>query len=99
MVELRQIDWGAGPLFDSAIVPHGFAPHMRDYDVIVEVPLRSQTARAAIAGRYRYRFTHCVEAHVETFWARRRGGVHGATSSCRTPHGKRPASPVGSSGG
>lgn len=56
-----------GPMFDMAIVEHHFTPYMRDYDIIVEVsafvPNRS---RAYIAGRYLYRFTHCVLSEVTT---------------------------------
>ena len=43
-------------LLDSAIVSHGFAPHLRDYHVLLET--RHQ--------RYLYRFTHCPEAWVVT---------------------------------
>ena len=57
-------DW---PLFDNAIVAHGFAPYMRDYEVVVvasaAVPDGSRSYRD---GQYRFRFTHCVVAHVET---------------------------------
>ncbi len=67
MVDLGAHDWVADPLFDSAIVRHGFTPHMRDYDVIVEVPAAKPDGSGSyIEGQYRYRFTHCVEAHVET---------------------------------
>src|SRR5437016_608247 len=45
------------PMFDVAILYHGFTPFMRDYDVIVE-------AGGIRAGRYR--FTHCSEAHLTT---------------------------------
>ncbi len=54
-------------LFDSAIVSHGFADFMRDYDLVVDVPAaKPHRSGSYIEGRYRYRFTHCVEAHVET---------------------------------
>ena len=60
-------DWGEDRLFDSAIVRHSFAPYMRDYDVIIEVPAAKPGGGGSyIEGRYRYRFTHCVEARVET---------------------------------
>jgi hypothetical protein len=40
---------------------------MRDYDVIIEVPaIRPDGSGSYIEGRYRYRFTHCVEAAVKT---------------------------------
>src|SRR5687767_14935997 len=55
------------PLFDNAIVAHGFTPYMRDYELMVvaiaAVPDRS---RSYEEGRYRFLFTHCVVAHVET---------------------------------
>src|SRR5215813_9134675 len=67
MIDLATHDWADDPLFDSAIVRHGFAAHMRDYDVIVEVAAAKPDGGGSyIEGRYRYRFTHCVEAHVET---------------------------------
>jgi hypothetical protein len=47
------------PIFDVAILGHGFTPYMRDYDVVVE-------AGGIGAGRYLYRFTHCPEAKVVT---------------------------------
>jgi hypothetical protein len=57
--------------FDSAIVSHGFAPHLRDYDVVIDVPAAlppevaiGDSTGSYIMGRYRYRFTHCLEAHV-----------------------------------
>ena len=68
MPDLATHDWGEDPLFDSAIVQHGFTAYMRDYDVIVEVPAAApgRPGGTYIEGRYRYRFTHCVEALVET---------------------------------
>jgi hypothetical protein len=53
---------------DSAIDSHGFAPYMRDYDVVIDVPAATPDGqRSYIMGRYRYRFTHCPEtaAHTE----------------------------------
>lgn len=53
--------------FDSAIVSHGFAPFLRDYDVIIDVPAAKPNATGSyIIGRYRYRFTHCAEAFART---------------------------------
>ena len=51
------------PLFDSAIVRHGFASFMRDYDVIAEIHQH----------QFLYRFTHCTSAWTTTavadkFW-------------------------------
>lgn len=51
------------PLFDSSIVRHGFAPFLRDYDIVARIN----------DYQYLYRFTHCVLAIVATavkskFW-------------------------------
>lgn len=46
-----------GPLFDSAIIRHGFTPYLRDYDIVI------------YHGRgleYLYRFSHCPFAEVTT---------------------------------
>jgi hypothetical protein len=60
-------DWVNDPMFDSAIVQHGFAAYSRDYDVVVDVPAsRGDGAGSYIQGRYRYRFTHCVKANLVT---------------------------------
>jgi hypothetical protein len=53
------------PLFDGAIVRHGFAPFMRDYDVLVESSVAAPDGSGSyMEGRYRLRFTHCVRAVV-----------------------------------
>jgi hypothetical protein len=44
------------PLFDSCIVRHGFAPFLRDYDVVAQVN----------EYQFLYRFTHCTSATVTT---------------------------------
>ena len=62
------------PLFDQAVVEHGFTRHLRDYDVMVDriasAPkgaLDAATDRHSyVEARYRYRFTHCVTMTVET---------------------------------
>lgn len=54
-------------LVDSAVVSHGFAPFLRDYDVVIEVPAAKPDGTGSyIEGRYRYRFTHCPEAIVRS---------------------------------
>jgi hypothetical protein len=54
-------------LFDSPITQHGFASFMRDYDVVIDVPaVKPDASGSYIIGQYRYRFTHCVEANIET---------------------------------
>ena len=55
------------PLFDSAIVRHGFTPYMRDYDVeLVAMAAVPDGSRSYREGQYRFRFTHCVCADVQT---------------------------------
>jgi hypothetical protein len=44
------------PLCDSAIVRHGFAPFLRDYDVVAEINRH----------QFLYRFSHCTSAWVTT---------------------------------
>lgn len=49
---------------DHALVFHGYAEHLRDYDLYVLV---TADPRTGIAPEHlRYRFTHCVRASVET---------------------------------
>jgi hypothetical protein len=55
------------PLYDNAVVGHGFTPYLRDYDVLVETSAAAPgSKRSYIEGRYRLRFTHCVIARIET---------------------------------
>jgi hypothetical protein len=49
-------------VFDQAIVFHGFAAHMRDYDVFIYATADPRTGTAP--RHFRYRFTHCVRATV-----------------------------------
>jgi hypothetical protein len=52
---------------DSAVDSHGFAEFMRDYDIVIDVPaLKPDGGGSYIEGRYRYRFTHCVESHAHS---------------------------------
>lgn len=44
------------PLFDSLIVRHGFAPFLRDYDLVAYIKER----------QFLYRFSHCTAAWVTT---------------------------------
>jgi len=43
-------------LFDSNIVRHGFAPYLRDYEILTQFGKR----------RFLFRFTHCVSVVVNT---------------------------------
>jgi hypothetical protein len=55
------------PMFDNAIVRHGFAPYMRDYEVeVVALAAVPNGSRSYQEGRYRFVFTHCVVADVQT---------------------------------
>jgi hypothetical protein len=47
------------PLYDSAIVRHGFAPFLRDYDVVAQINQY----------QFLYRFSHCTSAWVTTAMA------------------------------
>ena len=49
------------PLFDVAVLHHGFVSHLRDYELLTETDWIGDAA-----GRYRYLFTHCVVANSET---------------------------------
>lgn len=49
------------PIFDVAILTHGFAPHGRDYVVVTETNWRGD-----LAGQYEYRFSHVVVQELET---------------------------------
>jgi hypothetical protein len=60
-------------ILDSAITSHGYAPYLRDYDVVVRVPAAlppeipdGPTIGGYIMGVFRYRFTHCPEVCVVT---------------------------------
>ena len=53
------------PLLDVAILSHGFAPHMRDYDVLIEA-MWGEKEWGDARGRYLCRFLHCPEAHIIT---------------------------------
>lgn len=46
---------------DVAILQHGYAPHLRDYEWIAETNWVGDRA-----GRYRYVFSHCVYSSCET---------------------------------
>ncbi len=52
-------------LYDVAILSHCFAPHMRDYDILIEAMWGVHEWGDA-RGRYLCRFTHCPEAHLLT---------------------------------
>ncbi|WP_369374454.1 hypothetical protein AB1046_08955 [Promicromonospora sp. Populi] len=51
-------------ILDQALIFHGFADHMRDYDLYVYA---TADPRTGISPEHlRYRFTHCVRATVTT---------------------------------
>lgn len=49
-------------VFDHAVVFHGFADHLRDYDIYIDIAARDRTPMSHL----RYRFTHCVRATAIT---------------------------------
>ena len=64
LVNIRELSDAFEEVFDQSIVFHGFAEHLRDYDVLIYVSAVSGTGRTA--EYLRYRFTHCVRATVKT---------------------------------
>ena len=57
-------------LFDNALISHGFADYMRDYQLVVDNIVRPDEA-----GMYQYLFKYCVEAHIETAVTAWRGSL------------------------
>ena len=62
-VKERLADYGG--FVDVGILNHGFAPHMRDYDIVFEA-LWGTKEWADAKGTYRLRLTHCPEATTTT---------------------------------
>ncbi|MGM1060086.1 YxiG-like protein [Saccharothrix sp. Mg75] len=63
-MDVHQIHQAFDDIFDHALLFHGFADHMRDYDVFVQV---SADPRTGIPPAHlRYRFKHCVRATTTT---------------------------------
>lgn len=63
-VDCPEIQAAFDDVFDQAIVFHGFADYMRDYEVFIYA---TADPRTGIRPQYlRYRFTHCVRAVVTT---------------------------------
>ena len=54
-----------GGFLDVGLLSHGFAPHMRDYDIVFEA-LWGKKEWADAKGTYRLRFSHCPEATTMT---------------------------------
>jgi hypothetical protein len=63
-VDSSQIQAAFDDVFDQAIVFHGFADYMRDYDVFIYATADPRTGIRP--ERLLYRFTHCVTATVTT---------------------------------
>jgi hypothetical protein len=49
------------PEIDFGVLWHGYAPYMRDYDIVVQIP-----GNGPDAGVHRCTFTHCVLSSIET---------------------------------
>jgi hypothetical protein len=63
-VDAPEIQAAFDNVFDQAVVFHGFADYMRDYDVFIYA---AADPRAGAGPRHlRYRFRHCVRATVTT---------------------------------
>ena len=63
-VDTSEIQAAFDDAFDQAIVFHGFADYMRDYEVFIYT---TADPRTGIRPEHlRYRFTHCVRATVTT---------------------------------
>lgn len=61
-VESSEIQAAFDDVFDQAVVFHGFADYMRDYEVFIYA---AADPRTGIRPEHlRYRFTHCVRASV-----------------------------------
>lgn len=63
-VNVAEIREAFDQVFDHAIVFHGFADYMRDYDVFIHVSADPRIGVAPVD--LRYRFKHCVSATVTT---------------------------------
>ena len=63
-VDAEEIKRALDEVFDQALVFHGFADYMRDYDLYIYA---TSDPRTGIAPEHlRYRFTHCVRATATT---------------------------------
>ncbi|WP_454197343.1 YxiG-like protein [Nocardia sp. Marseille-Q1738] len=72
-MDTTQIAQALDEVFDQAIVFHGFADYMRDYDIVIYATADPRTGTEP--EHLRYRFKHCVRATVATAlshdtWAR-----------------------------
>ncbi|MEV0029866.1 hypothetical protein [Nocardia sp. NPDC050793] len=73
LVDAAQIAQALEDVFDQAIVFHGFADYMRDYDIFLHA---TADPRTGVQPEYlRYRFKHCVRATATSavpveVWAR-----------------------------
>jgi hypothetical protein len=63
-VDTSEIQAAFDEVFDQAIVFHGFADYMRDYEVFIYAAADPRTGMRP--QHRRYRFTHCVRATVST---------------------------------
>jgi hypothetical protein len=63
-VDATRIQAAFDDVFDQAVVFHGFADYMRDYDVFIDAT--ADPAAGTGPQHLRYRFTHCVRAAVTT---------------------------------
>jgi hypothetical protein len=69
-------------MFDHALIYHGYADYMRDYELIVYMAADPRTGIPP--AHYRYVFRHCVEADAVPRWRPQRGRPRWMTGSQRT---------------
>jgi hypothetical protein len=63
-VDIQEIQAAFDDVFDQAVLFHGFADYMRDYELFIYA---TADPRTGIEPEHlRYRFTHCVQAMVTT---------------------------------
>jgi hypothetical protein len=63
-MEQGELDACLQEMFDNALLYHGFAPYMRDYEMVV---YESTDPRSGIAPRYlQFVFRNCPEVHVRS---------------------------------
>jgi hypothetical protein len=63
-MDAREIQSAFDDVFDQAIIFHGFADYMRDYEVFIYATAGPRTG--IMPEHLRYRFKHCVRATVTT---------------------------------
>jgi len=63
VMDTPEIQAAFDDVFDQAVIFHGFAGYMRDYEVFIDATADPRTGTSPV--HLRYRFRHCVRAAVE----------------------------------